>query len=258
MYIYNYIASSVQSSYIAAEQQYNTLPPVLRAFAELAASFAFNYSLIRFYAVPIVLPTAIAHLAFGALVEVSWRIYRSIWPAIDETEPGQHIARTSSAYFFGQAYLRIAIHELGHALMAYACFKNAGPKISIFPLKGGDHSYAASYGLTSLGQLLGKEASQVAIAGGGIAATTAFALLAVGCADQLKKKYPKVANCLTYQAAAHVLAEVYYGKTAFQSNDLKHDFVYMWRYGNIHPMIPISLLLTLPLAEFAMLSRQMR
>ena len=35
--------------------------------------------------------------------------------------------------------------------------------------------------------------------------------------------------------------------------ELAHDFVSMWKFGGIHPIIPISMMVSLPLFELAIL-----
>lgn len=226
-----------------------------QAFVELAASFAFNLSLIKYFAKPLLFFDAARLFLGGAAIQTGWIAYRHFHPSSSLPEPGHHIARTSAAYFIGRAGLQTAIHESGHALMALCCFLKARPEISLFPFEGGSTSYAVSYGLTPFGALLGKERALVLIAASGIMATTASALLALGAADQLEKKYPKVAKCLTYQSAANLLIDIEYGRRAFLTSrdDLAHDFVYMWEYGKIHPLIPMFLIAAIPLSYYAYL-----
>ncbi len=260
MFIGN-ICHILKPCYIEAENGYTNTKTWIaahRGFIELAASFAFNLSLIRYFAKPLLFFDAARHVLFGTAVQVSWVAYRHFHPDSKIPEPGQHIARTSAAIFAGRAGLQTAIHESGHALMALCCFLKANPEISIFPFKGGSTSYAVSYGTTSFGALLGKEGALVLIAASGMMATTASALLALGAADQLEKKYPRVAKCLTYQSAAHILIELDYGRQVFltSKNDVAHDFMYMWEYGKIHPLIPMFLIAALPLSLYALLQRR--
>lgn len=254
----NLINSTIQFALVEAEKCYNETKTWLaahRAFAELAASFAFNLTLIRFFAVPVMVPEAIKHLLLGSAAQSVFSFFK---PVELETEPGQHAARTSAAFFIGRAGLQTAIHESGHALMALACFKKAAPIISIFPFKGGLTSYAVSYGKTAFGAMLGRQTALVLIAAAGIIATALTASGALAAAHQLEKKHPFTAKCLTYQAAAHVLIDLDYGQKAFltHKNDLTHDFIYLWQYGGVHPFVPLCLLAALPLATAAYLNRE--
>ena len=219
-----------------------------RALTELVASLAFNVALISFVANPIsyaALSIAATNFLVGSVVQMAY----SLWK--DDTLPGQHIARTSTAFTIGRAYPQIAIHESGHALMASSCFQNAKPKITITPFRGGMTSYTVSNGLTALGNLLGKERALVLISASGIMATTVFAMISFAIADKLQDHYPTVASCLNYEGVAFIMSEVLYGLTAFiaSKEDLTHDFIYMWQKGGIHPLIPIALMITLPLLE---------
>ena len=208
----------VQNTYVIAERRFTETKEWIsahRAFVELAASFAFNYSLITFMARPIFIPDAIRHLLAGLAIQGGWNLYNYCMPTPLDTQPGEQAARLSAAYFVGQAGPQIAIHECGHAFAALCCFKNAHPEISIMPFKGGLTTYAISYGKTALGNWLGKKVALLTIAASGIIATTAVALLAFAIADLLKKKYPTFAAWLNYQGAAHILSDVFYGLGAF-------------------------------------------
>ena len=132
--------------------------------------------------------------------------------------------------------------------MALACFQKANPVITIAPFKNCMTDYAISYGTTAFGSALGRQAALVLIAASGIIATTATVMLALAAANQLKKNYPFVAKCLTYQAIGHLLIDLDYGRKAFNDNrsNLANDFIYMWQYGGIHPLVPLSLMVALP------------
>lgn len=240
MFIYNNLSQEIQAIYVAAEKcckETKTWIAAHRAFSEIAASFVFNCTLIRVFGVPSLLPTALIHLIFCSVISCF------------KSEAGEHAARTSSAYFIGRAGIQTAIHESGHAAMALCCFKKADPIITILPFKNGLTTYAVSYGQTAFGKLLGKEASKLLIASSGIAASALFAMAAFAVADRFEQKYP-AAKWLKYQGAAHLLTELYYSQKAlyWSHENIEHDLIYLWQYGRIHPLIPISLLTALSLA----------
>lgn len=249
MDIINSVSSTIQNTFVEAEKKTKIWLVANRAFLELAASFAFNLTLIRFFAVPTVVPEAIRHFLAGCTLQAGYRLF---YPDSGGTEPGQHAARTSAAFFIGRAGLQSAIHESGHALMALACFKRATPHITIVPFKNCMTDYAISYGTTAFGSVLGRQAALVLIAASGIMATTATVMLALAVAGQLKKNYPFAAKRLTYQAAGHLLIDLTYGFRAFYDSrsNLTNDFIYMWQYGGIHPLVPICLMVALPIITY--------
>lgn len=145
------------------------------------------------------------------------------------------------------------IHEWGHAGAALACFKKAEPVVianSIF----GHTEYNISYGLTRLGTLLGKERSRLVVTASGLAMPVFCAMAELLAAHRLKR-HPKWQLLLRYHAISQLAEVFFYGLSSFYANRGKecHDFIHLWNKGGIHPIIPITLEIALPLAETAFL-----
>ncbi len=225
------------------------------AFIELTASLALNLVVITFVAAPLnpsAITLALMGYLVGAVVQGGFALYKKYKHSEeDATQPGQHIARVNTAVILGRAWPNIAIHETGHALSALSCFKKADPLISVSPMRGGNTNYAISYGLTPFGKLLGMQNARLLTSAAGIMASTVFAMLEFGLAEQIKDQHPTISKSLNYHGISLILTDVIYGLTTFIASraDLTHDFMYLWQAGNIHPLIPITLMIAIPLIE---------
>jgi hypothetical protein len=167
----------------------------------------------------------------------------------------QHLSKASFVSTIGSAGLNTAIHESGHVLMAHACYKNATPRMLVNPFHGGVTTFTKSHGLTSFGKLLGSDAARALCASAGIMASTICALFEFGLAYRLKESHPALSECLTLNGCMQILHELIYGLTTFIASrtDLAHDFMAMWKFGGIHPFIPMAMMCALPLFELAIL-----
>lgn len=240
-----------------------------RALAEVAISFTINVAVMMCFATPLSIPlvtTALIGAFAGVVVSTAWELYRQNkaqpLPKTDAelkhelgTQNAERLARFGMTNLAGLSGPNIAIHECGHALGAVSFFKNSHPKIDVFPFRGGQTSYQISYGLTKLGKFLGEHRSLLVTAGAGMMISTVFAMLEFGLAHGISGSYPTVSEWMNYHAISQLMNEVVYGLTAFLVSrfDLTHDFVYLWKVGGIHPLIPIALMIALPLAEICLL-----
>lgn len=235
-------------------------PAAARAFLELAAAFAVNTAIIVFFASPLGAPLSILgitpclmSLMAMQIVKMGWQIYSAQLGQADrwDTTFG-HFARFSIVNGIGLGGLIPFIHEyLGHAVAAKALFKNPNIRVQVFPYRGGHTTYTVSKGLTKIGALLGKENSILFVTAAGMMASTLIAMFEFGVAYKIKDQYPLVSEYLTYHGIAQLLSDVVYGLTTFFSfhGNLSHDFMRLWNLGGIHPLIPITLMVALPVAE---------
>lgn len=231
------------------------IKPIL---AESAHAIVLNLGVLAFLATPISIPllTVSVVTSLGLSCLSAWRDCARRQTAISKkTEnllTATHIlSRASIVDTLGLSKPNILIHEGGHFLAAKALFKGSNPKIWVKPYQGGGTSYTASNRLTFLGKIFGKGGSKMVVAGAGLAASTLFICSELAVAHKIRKTHPKLSQYMNLHAICHLFHEVIYGLTAFfaSKKDLGHDLVHLWTIGKIHPAIPISLLITLPLIE---------
>ena len=249
-----------------------SLPPKVREVADrvsplaqdtlikLGAAIAINCAIMTFFAVPFGVPITIAWLnhavlfsTFYAIPKVAFDIYRQRKTNDCLMKGANHAAGLSIANSLGLGGLNPWIHELGHALAAVSLFKNPQVTIKVKPYSHGETSYYVSYGLTRLGKMLGIENCILFAAGAGMMASTIFAMTEFACAYGIQDRYPTLSQWMNYHAISQILNDVVYGLTAFiaRRSDLSHDFIRLWQTGEIHPLIPIGLMIALPLIEIA-------
>lgn len=230
-----------------------------QTFLELAAAFAFNVAIFTFFAFPFQMPISIAlfnraiiFTTLSMIPKMAWDIYHYKEQNDDFLlKKSRDLAGISTANTVGLAGPTPLIHECGHAAAAHLLFKNPGVKIKIHPFREGHTSYYVSRGLTRIGNFFGKENAILFVTSAGMMASTVFAMFEFGMASRLKEQYPTISQWLNYHGISQILNDVIYGLTAFvaRRTDLSHDFIRLWTMGEIHPLIPISLMITLPLLE---------
>lgn len=150
------------------------------------------------------------------------------------------------------------VHESGHALTAWSCFLNANPTISITPFKRASTTYVISEGLTTLGNFLGKEYAYIAVTAAGITASLIAAVSEIGVAHWIHDKHPQISELLETVAYTQLFNDILYGLLAFGPARYHphHDFVALSMHAEIHPLLPIGLLIAVPLFQKWMLNRQ--
>ncbi len=162
-----------------------------------------------------------------------------------------YIDKLALGYCFNLCGPYYLIHEGGHALMALALFRKANPKIQFHPFGPGQTNYAISYGLTSLGKMLGRQTALLAVAAAGILFTTLTALVEFAISRDLQEHFPRVAECLNLHAQVQILHDLLYCFSTFttDANDLSHDLMTLWQDGGIHPLAPVALMIGLPVIQ---------
>lgn len=232
-----------------------------RTFLHLSLAIAVNFAVITFVAAPlsITLMTGIVLSTIATeIIYCAYEIYKRK-NMVDNIQKSAQIssgiATASIINAVGLSGPNILIHETGHALAAHATFQAAMPEISIAPFRGGATTYVISNGLTKLGKFLGRHEALLIVTAAGMAASTLFALFEFAIADRIKEVYPVISEYLTDHAIFQLLNEILYGLTAFivSRAELSHDFICLWQCGGIHPLIPITFMIALPLLEIAVL-----
>ena len=223
--------------------------------ALLATALVISFAAVSFNA--FILGAGLATAIGIASIEIGYKIYKkeSLDDVSNTLDGVQHLTKASVVTTIGSAGLNVAIHESGHAVMALSCFKKANPHISMNPFGGGSTSYIIGHGLTDFGKIFGKDGARALCAAAGMMSSTLCALFEFGLAYQLKESNPALAECLTINGCMQIVQEVAYGITTFfvSHKDLGHDFIAMWKFGGIHPLIPIAMMVALPLFELAIL-----
>lgn len=150
------------------------------------------------------------------------------------------IASFSFVNTFASSYFSIYIHELGHALAAITCFNTPRIKIIISPFLSGKTIYAVSYGMTRIGSFFGKERALLMIAASGFTASGSFCLLMT----YVSKLMNGGGEVLQNIALSQILSELIHAVSVLVFDDMQgcHDLTYLYYFGNIHPLIPISVL----------------
>jgi hypothetical protein len=247
----------------------------LATIKEIATTFAFTAITCLFVSTPagatFFIGFAVVMLSFNVAMRCAhahciYRLSRMNKNEISSME-GRHfqILEKASALFCGYNFATFddmtrgtLVHEAGHALAFKALWKDAKPKITIYPAGG---STSAFYqGLTKIGNFFGRENSRLIISGAGSGLALSSSLVSIFVAHKIQKSHPNASCVLNFSAAMSIFNHCLYALTAFLPchQSLSHDFVALAK-GGIHPLaaiavmvaLPILLKLTLCLSDFA-------
>lgn len=231
---------------------YQIVKPIL---IELGAAIAINAAVIAFFPATLSVTLITAGLVSYALPNLIYTVH-AIYNGIITSEKDldgklrktQLLSRLSLANIMGAAGPNLIIHEAGHALAAYNLFKNARPRFWIRYFEGGATTYTISNKLTALGSLLGKQHCILLIAAAGVIASTIFVMFEMTASRKLGRQHSILSEYMKLHAISYLFNEVCYGLTAFRASkkDLGHDFVCLWQKGGIHPLVPITAMIVLP------------
>lgn len=172
----------------------------------------------------------------------------------DEAE--RHVARGSIVNLVGLAKPNYYLHEFGHWVASSLCYQDAEAKIAVTWFRGGGTTYVISNGLSTFGKYLGEFTSQMLIDSAGCIASTFFAMTEFAAAFYIKEKSPEASPFLFYHGVSQLFFEISYALTYVYASrkDLRHDYIKLWHVWDIHPLIPISLMIALPLVEVGILT----
>lgn len=147
-------------------------------------------------------------------------------------------------------------HEAGHALAALAFYKNANPKISIYPGSiwtpfwtfTGDTSWNGSNSsLTTLGKLVGRNAANLicVAAGTGLAIISSISGLII--ARKCEESHPELSRYCLVSSISTIAQHILYALSVFWESHPRsiHDFMQLWA-GGIHPVLA-AFTISLPL-----------
>lgn len=232
-----------------------------RVFAELSLSIALNCAVMLFTATPISIP-ALTLIAITALIGVGVRMifeaqfddnnddFDACMPPI-----GEVVGRLTIVNTLGMSSLNILIHEAGHALSAWMCFIKPNIKIHLDYFVHGDTSFTVSNGLTRFGNYLGKHNAITLFRGAGLICSTVFAMTEIAAAFFVKDSCPQASLTLNCHAFSQIANDVLYGLAALTSNgfNVRNDYLALWKIGGIHPLIPMTLMIALPVIQYCAL-----
>lgn len=232
------------------------------ALLQVGLALALNLTVLAFFATSFS-AAVFSGALIGGLAAVIIQTAVDLWgeaknfdEVAEEFEHLKYTSQVSMVNVTGFGWPNIAIHEGGHALAAWLCFKKAWPQIEIFPFTGGITSYNSSYGLTNFGAALGKDYVALFVTAAGMLSSTFFAMFEFAIADWIKEDYPTISSLMNTHGVLQIVQEVLYGLSTFYATkvDLMHDFVKLWLVGGIHPLIPMTMMIILPLLEIGLLN----
>lgn len=233
-------------------------PLAIATLVKLGTAIAFNYVIMNYFTAPFCVPYTVEWLnralllsTVYAIPKVALDIYRRKQTEDVVTKGINHMAGVSIVNGVGLAGINLAIHEAGHVLTAWLCFKRPDITVNPKPYREWESEYSVSRGLTYFGRLLGKRKSILLTTIAGIFVSTGFGMTEFASAYHIRDRYPNLSQWMNYHAISQIFNEIVYGLVADRRN-LSNDFVRLRRMGGIHPMIPIGLMIALPVAEIAL------
>lgn len=143
----------------------------------------------------------------------------------------------------------VLVHEAGHAMAASSVYKNARPRIEVYPFKGGATSFCPKE-LTKFGKYLGWKNADLLVSGAGAGISMIAALASIIAAHKMDKN-SEVRKYLIMTAISTIVQHIFYAFTALWTSpeNLGHDFIALWRH-NIHPLAAVATMIALPLITF--------
>jgi hypothetical protein len=141
----------------------------------------------------------------------------------------------------------LLVHELGHAALAILFFKNSRVKVTITHFLKGETIYAVSNGMTRIGKFIGIDKAVSVITAGGFFASSTMCLSLNFISKKLENnKYCNSAETIKKLAQVQIISEIFYASfSLFSKNpDLTNDYTYLEIAEGIHPLISISLMVS--------------
>ncbi len=258
----NFVNQKIDNSHNPEKSKINKLiyDVALATFAEMGVSSAMTAVTCCFVAstsIGLLITTAIATIALNALFRTSFAYLEYRADQIKEKKDlglvlrAVHFTRWFNAFTFGVFELTTTatlIHEFGHAVAALTVYQNPRLKISIFPIKGG-FTRISPGPLTKLGECLGNKNSYLFVAAAGPAFGILSATIKLIFAHHCQKDHPDISRTLNAGAITEIASHVLYALSAFgeSRHNISHDFIALWSIGNIHPVVSIVSMVTLPI-----------
>lgn len=145
------------------------------------------------------------------------------------------------------------IHEYGHYIAARLSFIDAKPEVFVNYNQGAT-SYIISNGLTRFGRFLGEQRALLFITAAGLMTPIFCTIAEFAMAHGLYDSCPDLSEFFIDHGFSQLASAFYYGASAFFSYEgqLENDFILLWQIGEIHPLISITLMLAVPLAEICL------
>jgi hypothetical protein len=145
------------------------------------------------------------------------------------------------------------IHEYGHAIAAHLSYINAKPEI-FANFSEGSHRYAVSYGLTRFGQFLGEQRARLLITASGLMTPIFMTVAEFALAYGVCSSPQDLHEILIDHGFSQLAHAAYYSATTFFGDaQLENDFYQLWQMGGLHPLLTITLMLAIPIAQIILL-----
>ncbi len=136
-------------------------------------------------------------------------------------------------------------HEAGHAFAALALFQNAKPSIEILPFSGVTKMSFQS--LSKLGNFFGRRNSELLVSAAGPLVGTLLAMSDLSVAHVVKDSNPELNTQLKMSAICNVAGSALYALSALWDRTSGHDFVHLWKIGQIHPIASVVCIIAVPI-----------
>ncbi len=136
-------------------------------------------------------------------------------------------------------------HELGHLFAAYALYKDANPRVILFPFRGAKTGYNSNE-LSLLGKLVGYRKADLITTLAGPLSTLLISTGALIKAYQLPKSHKRIKLYLACCSIMSIFRTFTYARSAnVKGKDASHDFTNLIRYG-ITPFAASVVVVALP------------
>lgn len=139
----------------------------------------------------------------------------------------------------------ILTHEAGHSFAALALFQNSKPSIEISAFSGVTKMFFQA--LSPLGTFFGRRNSELLVSAAGPLAGTLLALFDLSVAHVVKESNPELNTQLKMSAICNVAGHALYAISALWDRTSGHDFVHLWKIGQIHPIASVVCIIAIPI-----------
>lgn len=138
------------------------------------------------------------------------------------------------------------VHELGHALAGRILLNDTMPKI-VMRLPFRAQTIFTTPSVTAITRKIGKKATLTLVSASGAISATALNLFQLIIARPLGRVSTLLKDNLQTAAIISVAAHALYALSALWSTDVSNDFVWVWKGGDIHPVLSAIAIIALPL-----------
>lgn len=230
----------------------------LDSLKELAISLCFTSVTCLFVAtsaIPTMLAIAVGTVALNTILRFS-RFYMEVKLCHKPLNPESQELIISALFLkrlvpfilfslLDLATRQLLTHEAGHGFAALALFQNAKPSIEILPFSG--VTKMSLQALSPLGTFFGRRNSELLVSAAGPLAGTLLTMCDLSVAHVVKDSNPELNTQLKMNAILNIVSHAFYAISAFWDRQSGHDFVHLWKIGQIHPIASVVCIIAIPI-----------